>query len=190
MYQYISVSFLGSYERYVIIIPQLSPGPSSLGTSHTSVFVLISALSMCKLTSATRSCRLLSPCPWASPLEWAAGVSDAPCVALGPLCSQLWPSSLAPYLSEEHGYSFRHISPNLRDNHWHLHPCLQLTKPHFYLLWIYKLGSCFSNHTATAFVWDLAISCTVYCNRLPIHFPQRCQRALSKNAILSCQSSF
>lgn len=57
----------------------------------------------------------------------------------------------------------------------------------FYLLRIYKLGFLFSKHITTALVWDPAVSCRVYCNRLPIYFPQCYQSDLSKNAILSCQ---
>lgn len=57
----------------------------------------------------------------------------------------------------------------------------------FYLLRIYKLGFLFSKHITTALVWDPAVSCRAYCNRLPIYFPQCYQSDLSKNAILSCQ---
>lgn len=103
IFQYISVSFLRSFSfnRTLIMITQLSPDPSSLDTSHTSIITLTGTLYTCKFTSAawvlqTLTCSLC----WASPLGWDGGLSNAPGAAPSPPCSHLWFSSLSPFLSQ------------------------------------------------------------------------------------------
>ena len=129
---------------------------------------------------------LMCSCPWASSFAWAGGISDSFCSALGPHCPQLRPSCLGG----KHCYPFRALArtPEAITDTGTLAP--GLLGPDFYLLRIYELDFHFSKHIATAYVWDLCISCRGYRNRLPIYFPQSCQSDLSKNAILSCQSSF
>lgn len=127
-------------------------------------------------------------CPWASSLGGAGGIANSPCSTLSPFPLNSGPLLLFPVLvastavysivlARIPGVIMTPGPLSLPLSLWFV-----LTKDLYTWLSFFK-------HIANAFVWDLAISCRVCCHMLPIYFPQCCQSDLSKNAILSCQSS-